>query len=258
MILKQGDCITLMREIPDKTIDMILCDPPYGATDCGWDCAIPFDPLWTQYTRILKQNGVIVLFAAQPFTTKLIASNFRWYRYNWYWLKPYATGFCFAKYQPMRRVEDICVFYRKMPTYHPQGVVRLEHPKEKSGLKGGNIYRNTLAKRYIQELTNYPKNTLEFDGDTRDNRKRLHPTQKPVALLAYLIRTYTNEGDVVLDNCMGSGSTGVACVRTGREFIGYELDQTYFEIAKQRIFGEIEQREKERICQTIRSGGNGG
>lgn len=176
-----------------------------------------------------------VLFAAQPFTTKLIGSNFKMFRYCWYWLKPYATGFCFAKYQPMRRVEDICVFYRQLPTYNPQGIVRIDKTITKTATGGGNVYRKTLGKRYIQEFTNYPKNVLEFDSDARGNRSRYHPTQKPIALLEYLIRTYTNPGEIILDNCMGSGSTCVAAINTGRHYIGYELDYEYFEIAQHRI-----------------------
>jgi len=177
---------------------------------------------------------VTVLFAAQPFTTKLIGSNIKRFKYCWYWLKPYSTGFCFAKYQPMRQVEDICVFYRKMPVYNPQGLKRLDKPVVKQSDKGGSVYRKTLGRRHIQEFTNYPKNVLEFSGDA-NGRNRLHPTQKPVSLLEYLIRTYTNPGDLVLDSCMGSGSTCVAAIRTGRDYIGYELDKQYFQTAKHRI-----------------------
>lgn len=226
-----------MQDIPDKKIDMILCDLPYGMTDCKWDSMIPLDALWEQYKRIIKDNGAIVLFSAQPFTTKLIHSNLKNYKYNWYWLKNYATGFCFAKYQPMRRVEDICVFYKKQPTYNPQGLVKLDKPRIKKGkLKEDSVYdSSTLNKTYESKYTNYPKNVLEYINEAKSNKNRLHPTQKPVALLEYLVKTYTNEGDIVLDNCMGSGSTGIACINTGRKFFGIELNDKYYEIAKQRI-----------------------
>lgn len=226
-----------MQDIPDKKIDMILCDLPYGTTECKWDSMIPLDALWEQYKRIIKDNGAIVLFSAQPFTTKLIHSNLKNYKYNWYWLKNYATGFCFAKYQPMRRVEDICVFYKKQPAYNPQGLVKLDRPKIKKGKeKEDSVYKSeTLNKTFESKYTNYPKNVLEYTNEVKSNRNRLHPTQKPVALLEYLVKTYTNEGDIVLDNCMGSGSTGIACINTGRKFVGIELNDKYYEIAKQRI-----------------------
>lgn len=235
--LKHGDCIDLMKDIPDGSIDMILCDLPYGTTDCKWDSVIPFEPLWMQYKRIAKVNGAIVLFSAQPFTTKLIYSNLKNFKYCWYWKKNNATGFCFAKYQPMRNIEDICVFYRKMPTYNPQGLKRIENPKVlKKNIKGDSIYKaDTLSKEFKSLFTNYPKNVLEFANEATSNRNRFHPTQKPVALLEYLVKTYTNLGDTVLDNCMGSGSTGVACMNTGRNFIGMELNEKYFDIAKRRI-----------------------
>lgn len=235
--LQQGDCLELMKDIPDGSIDMILCDLPYGTTACKWDSVIPFEPLWQQYKRIIKGNGAIVLFGSQPFTTELIHSNIRQFRYCWYWKKNNVTGSTFAKVQPMRCIEDIAVFYKKKPTYNPQGLVRLEKPIV-------NYSKDHPSKTYewrgqdrisIQEYTNYPKHLLEFKGLNTSHKKRLHNTQKPVALLEYLIKTYTNEGETVLDNCMGSGSTGVACMNTGRRFIGMEKEQKYFEIAKQRI-----------------------
>lgn len=221
-----------MQDIPNGSIDMILCDLPYGMTDCKWDSIIPFDMLWEQYNRITKDNGAIVLFSAQPFTTKLIYSNFKCFKYCWYWKKRNATGFCFAKYQPMRMIEDICVFYKKAPKYNPQGLRKLEKPRERNKvMQGDTIYRKGLAGEYKQQYTNYPKNILEFDKET----ERLHPTQKPVPLLEYLIKTYTDEGETVLDNCMGSGSTGVAAANTNRRFIGMELTDHYYNIAKDRI-----------------------
>lgn len=237
MQLYNEDCLVGMSRIRDKSVDMILCDLPYGITNCKWDSQIiPFAPLWEQYTRIIKDNGAIVLFSAQPFTTQLINSNRKLFRYCWYWIKNNVTGFAFAKVQPMRKVEDICVFYKRPPTYNPQGLRKLEKPKEIT--KSGNddcVYKMaTLSKPYIQEYTGYPNNVLYFDSDTITG-KSYHPTQKPVKLCEYLIRTYTNEGEVVLDNCMGSGTTGVAAVNTGREFIGFELDSVYFDRAMKRI-----------------------
>lgn len=241
--LKNGDCLELMKEIPESSVDMILCDLPYGTTACKWDSIIPFAPLWEQYERIIKDNGAIVLFSAQPFTTKLIHSNFKRYRYNWYWLKNNKTGGQFARVQPLRCIEDICVFYKKAPTYNPQGLIKLEkpifHEVKKSNLFS---YRGSGS---IQRYKNYPSHLLKFSGCGFGGDERFHPTQKPVALLEYLIKTYTNPGETVLDNCMGSGSTGVACVNTERKFIGFELDKEYFEIAKQRIDGAVFSLQKE-------------
>lgn len=229
-----------MKNISDKSIDMILCDLPYGVTDCKWDNVIPFELLWEQYHRIIKDNGAIVLFSVQPFTTKLINSNLKHYRYNWYWKKNNVTGFTFAKVQPMRCVEDICVFYKKKPTYNPQGIIPLKNPRVHSADKKiSTIYKLRSSNGYSeQKYTNYPKNLLEFKNEAVSNKQRYHPTQKPVALLEYLIKTYTNEGETVLDNCMGSGTTAVACKNTNRNFIGFELDDNYFEIACKRIGGD--------------------
>ena len=222
-----------MQDIPQNSIDLILCDLPYGTTACKWDNIIPFGPLWEQYNRIIKSNGSIVLFSAQPFTTKLIHSNLKDFRYCWYWKKSNVTGFSYARYQPMRCIEDICVFYKQMPTYNPQGLKRLEKPRKRKGkrLEGGVYDSETLSNSYVSQYTNYPKHLLEYSKDVNN----VHPTQKPVALLEYLIKTYTNEGDTVLDNCMGSGSAGVAAINTKRRFIGIEKETKYFEIAKQRI-----------------------
>ena len=234
MKLLNGDCLELMKDIPCGSVDLVLCDLPYGTTNCSWDSVLPFDLLWGEYNRILKPNGAAVLFSAQPFTTQLISSNPKAFRYCWYWMKNQATGFTFAKYQPMRRVEDICVFYRKMPTYNPQGVqavvggkARKKNPKNRE-----SVYKmTTLMKEHTPKFTNYPKNVLQFNTE-----RGLHPTQKPVPLLEYLVRTYTNEGDTILDNCMGSGSTGVAVKRVGgRHFIGIEQNKQYFDIARERI-----------------------
>lgn len=234
--LYKGDCLEIMQEIPDGSIDMVLCDLPYGITRCKWDAMIPFAPLWEQYRRITKENAAIVLFAAQPFTTALISSNKRDFRYCWYWKKNNKTGAPFAKVQPMRCIEDIAVFYRKPPIYNAQGVKKLDKPIIKGDAKG-DVYGQ--RKGYLQICTGYPHHLLEFQNVSQDKEKRLHPTQKPVKLLEYMVRTYTNEGETVLDNCMGSGSTGAACVKTGRRFVGIEKDSQYFSVAKERIEAEI-------------------
>lgn len=218
---------------------MILCDLPYQMTDCKWDKIIPFNELWEQYNRVIKENGAIVLFAAQPFTTKLINSNLKDFRYCWYWKKNNKTGFSYARYQPMRCIEDICVFYKKMPTYNPQGLKKVENPrirKKGSTERESMFKKGALAKEYQTKYTGYPVHILEFKNNLT-SKKRLHPTQKPVALLEYLIKTYTQEGEIVLDNCMGSGSTGEAALNTKRRFIGIEKDSYYFDIARERIEG---------------------
>lgn len=320
--LHHGDCLEVMQQIPDSSVDAIICDPPYGITECAWDKALPYDQIWKAYRRILKPAGTAVIFAAQPFTTDLINSNRAGFRYCWYWKKNNATGAPFAKVQPMRCIEDICVFYAgasvdnagkhkalraymlselaasglkrrdidkilgncmsshyftngrqfTIPspenwaklqstgyfqrayedvraeweaeaggsaghthTYNPQGLVRLDKPIIRKERKTNNVYSSYSGKLTPQLYTNYPRNVLEFANEATDSRKRLHPTQKPVDLLEYLIRTYTHEGETVLDNCMGSGSTGVACINSGRRFIGIEKDAAYYEAAKQRI-----------------------
>lgn len=233
--LFNGECIEVMKnEIADKSIDLVLCDLPFGVTNCDWDNIINFDLLWEQYNRIIKDNGAIVLFSIQPFTTKLIASNLKNYKYSWYWVKNKSTGFAFAKHQPMRKVEDINVFYKKKPLYIPQGLKKLDKPIIKKGkaIKVEGVYDSkTLAKDHVVEYTNYPNNVLYFDKES----KTIHPTQKPTALLEYIIKTYTKENEIVLDNCMGSGSTGEACANTNRCFIGIEMDEKYYNNAKNRI-----------------------
>ena len=227
------DCIAGMSQISDNSVDMILCDLPYGITGCRWDSLIPFPDLWKQYERIIKQNGAIVLTSSQPFTTELISSNKKLFRYCWYWIKNQVTGFPFAKFQPLRCVEDICVFYKQKPTYNPQGLIKLDKPVQTHNKRKDDfVYDSTtLSNAYVTTFTNYPRQTLEI----KCQREGLHPTQKPVALFEYLIKTYTNEGDVVVDNCMGSGTTAVACINTNRNFIGFEIDKEYWEKACERI-----------------------
>lgn len=237
--LIKGDCLTVMNDLPDSSVDMVLCDLPYGITACKWDSIIPFKGLWEQYNRIIKNNGAVVLFSAQPFTTKLIHSNLKDYRYNWYWKKNNVTGGQYAKVQPMRCIEDICVFYKKKTTYNPQDLIELKKPVVRYAKKQqSSLYKWRGKKDYtIQTHTNYPKHLLEFSGIVASEKKQLHPTQKPVKLLEYLVKTYTIEGETVLDNCMGSGSTGIACLNTGRRFIGIEKEAKYFDVACTR-FGE--------------------
>lgn len=221
-----GDCLERMKEIPDGSVDMVLCDLPYGTTACKWDSVIPFEPLWEQYRRIAKPNAAIVLTASQPFTTALIASNLKGFRYCWVWDKKIAGNPFLAKRQPLKRHEDICVFSTRPHAYYPQMVTG------KLRTKGGG-----RSKLFDVELTSsvndqyYPTSIIEFSNAKRG----AHPTQKPVPLMEYLIKTYTKEGETVLDNCMGSGTTGVACANKNRKFIGIEMDQGYFDIAKQRI-----------------------
>ena len=234
--LYNGDCLELMKNIPDKSIDMILCDLPYGTTACKWDTVIPFEPLWEQYKRIIKDNGAIVLFGSQPFTSTLVNSNIKGYKHHWVWEKNRGTGFQVAKYRPMMATEDIIAFTKKGEriNYYPI-MIKRDKPIIYSGAKSSNG-TNPLAsydKKLKKACTHkYPTNIIKVDKVKRP----IHPTQKPVVLLEYLIKTYTNENETVLDNCMGSGSTGVACVNTNRNFIGMELDNNYFNIAKERIY----------------------
>lgn len=232
------DCLEGMKQIPEKSIDLILTDLPYGMTDCKWDHIIPFDLLWEQYNRIIKDNGAVVLFGAQPFTTKLIQSNLKHFRYCWYWQKNNKTGFTYAKYQPMRCIEDICVFYKQAPTYNPQGIKKIENGRVKKHKDAGkdSVYKwGTLTKEFKQQYTNYPVHLLQFNNEAASNKNRLHPTQKPVALCEYLVKTYTNEGDTVLDSCAGSGTTLLAAKNTGRQYIGFETDEKYYNLAVERL-----------------------
>lgn len=228
--LRFGDCLELMKDIPDGSIDMILCDLPYGTTACKWDTVIPFEPLWEQYKRVIKPNGAIVLTASQPFTTALAASNIKDFKYQWVWQKERPSNPQLAKLQPLKVHEDVLVFATGRSTYNPQGLFEIPKSERKVHKPEKNSLGHCQRKPYVQTHTGYPKSIVAFSSE-----RGQHPTQKPVALMEYLIRTYTNEGDTVLDNCMGSGTTGVACVNTKRKFIGMEKDKTYFEIAKQRV-----------------------
>ena len=258
-----GDCLVEMNKIADGSVDLILCDLPYGTTDrkgveskgnnrlLSWDTVIPLDQLWEQYRRILKPLGTVVLTADQPFTSMLILSNLEWFKYEWIWKKRKTTGFLLANYRPMKCTEDVVVFSSGGAaaasrnggnmTYNPQGLIEKNVKKKNNAKRLGKFLHNPEhmgagnkllhETDYEQKYTNYPSEIIEFGLD----QNVVHPTQKPVELMKYLIRTYSNPGEVVLDNCMGSGTTGVAAVQTGRSFIGIEMDQQYYEIAKKRI-----------------------
>lgn len=238
--LIHGDCLEEMKNIPDGSIDMILTDPPYGTTACKWDSIIPFEPMWIQLKRIIKPNGAIVLFSSQPFTSMLGTSQINLLKYCWYWEKSRATGHLNAKKMPMKNVEDILVFYQKLPTYNIQNLFILNKEQKNSA---SHIARGITSdptsvvtggitkKNYIQENTNYPRQILKFSSEGNT----FHPTQKPVALCEYLIKTYTNENETVLDFTMGSFTTAIACLNTKRSFIGIEKDEHYFQVGKERL-----------------------
>jgi site-specific DNA-methyltransferase (adenine-specific) len=230
--LYQGDCLEIMKTIPDDSVDMILADLPYEITAAKFDILIPFEPLWEQYNRVAKEDAAMVFTASQPFTTSLISSNLKNFRYEWIWEKPQGTNPMVAKIQPLKAHENIVVFYRKRPKYNPQMTISTPYGGFKSKQKKlGEVYGDLDSKhRDNPEGTRYPKTVLQFKQE-----KGLHPTQKPVPLMEYLIRTYTDENDGVLDNCFGSGTTGVAAKKTGRGFIGIELDGEYFKLGSERI-----------------------
>ena len=246
--LLNGDCLKMMKEIPDNSIDMVLCDLPYGTSVSSWDKKLPMNDLWNEYKRIIKHNRAIVLFSQQPFTSLLITSNIEMWKYNWIWEKDNGTNFMNSHFCPLKITEDICVFGNGATSFVKNGENLIYNPQFSEGkpysIISGNQKSNSAVVRggkggrddvggYKTESDGkrYPKNLIKFNRD----KDKLHPTQKPVSLCEYLIQTYTNEGDVVLDNCMGSGTTGIACLNTNRKFIGMDLDDTYFEIAKKRI-----------------------
>lgn len=238
----QGDCLEEMKRIPNKSIDMILCDLPYGTTQCKWDVIIPFDLLWSEYNRIIKDNGAIVLFGSEPFSSMLRLSNIKNYKYDWVWDKVKGTGFLNAKRQPMRNHELVSVFYKKQCTYNPQKTSGHKLKKSYRSKKLQTEVYGEMSKDYTYESTErYPRSIQVFSTDTQNSS--LHPTQKPVALCEYLIKTYTNEGEIVLDNCIGSGTTAIAAINTNRQFIGIERDPKYIAITNQRIIDALQTKE---------------
>ena len=235
--IKQGDCLELMREIPDKSIDLIICDLPYGVTACNWDKRLPLDKLWLDYKRIIKPNGAIVLFAKDKFSAEILMSNIKGFKHKWFWDKKQSGSFFLAKYMPLQIVEEILVFTKngERVNYYPQMI------KGKMRKRGGaKKVHSSMNKGFRLEFSSqsdlyYPTNILRY---SITKSKRIHPTEKPVELLEYLIKTYSNENEVVLDNCIGSGSTAVACIRTNRRYIGFELEKEYYDIAIKRIENE--------------------
>ena len=242
-VLYKGDCLKMMKRIAAKSVDMVLADLPYGQTSCEWDSIIDLEKLWVEYKRIIKENGVICLFGTQPFTTRLISSNLDWFKYCWYLEKNRPTGFVNSRKQPLRCIEEICMFYKLQPKYFPQNLLINPHLEKNSRTTGGESLRTdidkskfkgglrTSGKLVTSMFSNYPQNLIIEASP----KSRIHPTQKPVGLLKYLIRTYTEENDLILDNVMGSGSTGVACKELGRNFSGCEISPEYCAIAEQRL-----------------------
>ena len=235
----KGDCLEVMKDIPDGSIDMVLCDLPYGTTNCKWDSILPLDKLWEHYNRVTKKNGAIVLTAAQPFTSVLISSNLKNFKYTWVWEKSKATGYLNAKRMPMRSHEDVCVFYRKPPLYNPQmwqstpyNKGKAHRPTDVYGSQVATLVKNDTGLRYPRSVQYFK--TAESEGKVH------HPTQKPLALFEYLMKTYTNEGDVVLDNCLGAGTTAIAAIRNNRKYIGIELDEKYYNISCERVKEALE------------------
>ena len=242
MQLFQGDCIEVMKQLPEQSVDLILADLPYGTLKCEWDVIIPFDALWAEYNRILKPDGVVVLFSSGRFTLELIQSNLKDFKYKLIWKKNVPTGMSSAKYRPMKYYEEICVFSKNKGVYNPQmkprvGVGKSCYKYDHYCGESNHVDYKKVKKRYDPDFVQ-PSDVLEFNVVPNRNGK-LHPTQKPVDLLEWLIKTYSNDSALVLDNCMGSGSTGVACLNTNRDFIGIEMNEEYFKIAQERI-GERE------------------
>ena len=243
----QMDCLEGMKLIPDKSIDMILCDLPYGTTECKWDIIIDFKKLWEQYNRIIKENGAVVLTSSQPFTSQVVSSNYNNFRYEIIWEKEQATNFMFLKNQVGKIHENILVFYKKQPTYNPQMIETGR--KSQSGTKNKVQSHNITGGEPKREgsTNRYPTSVIKFNRD----RTKLHPTQKPVALFEWLIRTYTNENEIVLDNCMGSGTTAVAALKSKRKFIGFETEPKYIEVANMRIESTYNELDDEKVINKI-------
>jgi len=233
--LIHGDCLEVMRDIESGSIDLVLTDPPYGTTQCKWDSVIDLELMWEQLKRIIKPNGAIVLTASQPFTSRLISSNYKMFKYCWVWEKSAPTGFLNARRMPLKDHEDICVFYNKQPKYNPQGLTRvsIKSSRKNGKTKVGGTYGSVRDQDYIAKDGNFPRSVLKIK---RQTHKQIHPTQKPTDLMEYFINTYTQEGETVLDFTVGSGTTGVACKNLSRKFIGIEKDLKYYEVAKERIF----------------------
>lgn len=245
--ITQGDCLEIMKDIPDGSVDMILCDLPYGTTRNKWDSIIPLDELWAQYERIIKERGAIILTAQTPFDKTLGASKLSLLRYELIWEKSKATGYLNARRMPMKSHENVLVFYKKLPVYNPQFSEGEPYKnRHKPGDTGGNYGANRKEYSFENKGTRFPRSVLKFNSVS--SSEQIHPTQKPVALFEYLIRTYTNEGEIVLDNCIGSGTTAVAAINTGRQFIGIEKETEYVEISRRRIDEAIAiKNEKESI-----------
>lgn len=245
--LMKGDCLERMKDIPDGSVDMILADVPYGTTACKWDSIIPLEPMWEQLKRIIKPNGAIVMTAAQPFTTVLISSNMKMFKYCWVWNKKKPGGIGFAKYQPMRVTEDVVVFSNGSNNYYPimvdRDAIKKSRNYKRSEMNNASLSAQCTDTTYTKK---YPKNLLEFSN--ANQRGKVHPTQKPVALMEYLIKTYTNEGETVLDFTAGSFTTGVACVNLDRKFIGIEMDEKYFEIGSNRVLEAVKEKSDESTC----------
>jgi len=240
--LMLGDCLKRFSDIEDQSIDMVLCDPPYGTTQCKWDSIIPLEPMWSELKRVVKPSSAMVFTAAQPFTSTLVLSQPKLFRYTWVWNKVNRiTGFLDAKKKPLKVTEDVVVFYSRQPVYNPQMVDGKPYTATSRGAKSQNYAKQADGITTISDGKRYPQNLLSIKGDERGTVGRIHSTQKPVALMEYLIKTYTNPGDTVLDFAMGSGTTGVAAKRLQRNFIGIEKDRHFFQIAKQRIRTEGEQ-----------------
>jgi DNA modification methylase len=241
-LLLLGDCLDRMKELPDGSVDMVLCDLPYGTTACKWDSVIPFEPLWEHYWRVCKKNHAIVLFGSEPFSSALRMSSIKQFKYDWIWDKVRPSGFQIAKYVPMKRHEIVSVFCDGTPSWNPIKEKRDKIAKGRASIRSDSSplkYMDNIVREYSDKN---PQSILVFSKQS--DGRYVHPTQKPVALMEYLIRTYTNEGDVVLDNTMGSGTTGVACVNTCRKFIGIERDEEYMKIAETRIAAAIESRKE--------------
>jgi len=234
-VIYNADCLDVMPQLADKSIDCIICDLPYGTTACSWDTVIPFEPLWAEYKRLIKDNGAIVLFGSQPFTSKLIISNFEMFKYEIIWVKSRPTGFLDSNKKPLKQHENICIFYKNLPTYNPQDVIYEKTITTRKG-KGRSPDTNGKTKPVFESKgSNFPTSILHFGSESLAD----HPTQKPLELLKYLVLTYSNEGDTILDNCSGSGTTGRACKDLSRKFVMIEQNEEYCKISKNRLAQEV-------------------